>query len=70
MDGIYKITGVKPFFENVDMKVKKSLVDFFNKHTDIDGVIHFAACKAVGESVKNPLKYYENNIHPLVYLLQ
>jgi UDP-glucose 4-epimerase len=70
LDGIYKITGVKPFFEKVDMKVKKSLVDFFNKHTDIDGVIHFAANKAVGESVKNPLKYYENNIHPLVYLLQ
>jgi UDP-glucose 4-epimerase len=70
LDGIYKITGVKPFFEKVDMKVKKSLVDFFNKHTDIDGVIHFAAYKAVGESVKKPLKYYENNIHPLVYLLQ
>jgi len=70
LDGIYKITRVKPFFEKVDMKVKKSLIDFFNKHTDIDGVIHFAACKAVGESVKNPLKYYENNIHPLVYLLQ
>jgi UDP-glucose 4-epimerase len=70
LDGIYKITGVKPFFEKVDMKVKKSLVDFFNKHTDIDGVIHFAAYKAVGESVKNPLKYYENNIHPLIYLLQ
>jgi len=70
LDGIYKITGVKPFFEKVDMKVKKSLVDFFNKHTDIDGVIHFAAYKAVGESVKKPLEYYENNIHPLVYLLQ
>jgi len=70
LDGIYKITGVKPFFEKVDMKVKKSLVDFFNNHTDIDGVIHFAAYKAVGESVKNPLKYYENNIHPLIYLLQ
>ena len=70
LDGIYKITGVKPFFEKVDMKVKKSLVDFFNKHTDIDGVIHFAAYKAVGESVKNPLKYYENNIHSLVYLIQ
>jgi UDP-glucose 4-epimerase len=70
LDGIYKITGVKPSYAKVDMKVKKSLVDFFNKHTDIDGVIHFAAYKAVGESVKNPLKYYENNIHPLVYLLQ
>ncbi len=70
LHGIYKITGVKPFFEKVDMKVKKSLVDFFNKHADIEGVIHFAAYKAVGESVKNPLKYYENNIHSLIYLLQ
>lgn len=70
LDGIYKITGVKPLFEKVDMKVKKSLFDFFKKHTDIDGVIHFAANKAVGESVKDPLKYYENNIHSLVYLLQ
>ncbi len=70
LDGIYKITGVKPLFEKVDMKVKKSLVAFFKKHTDIEGVIHFAANKAVGESVKDPLKYYENNIHSLVYLLQ
>jgi len=70
LDGIYKITGVKPYFEKVDMKSKKSLMVFFNKHTDIEGIIHFAAKKAVGESVKNPLKYYENNIHSLVYLLQ
>ena len=58
LDGIYKITGVKPYFEKVDMKSKKSLMVFFNKHTDIEGIIHFAAKKAVGESVKNPLKYY------------
>ena len=70
LDGICKITSVKPLFEKVDMKVKKSLVAFFKKHTDIKGVIHFAANKAVGESVKDPLKYYENNIHSLVYLLQ
>ena len=52
------------------MKVKQSVVNLFNKHQDIDGVIYFAASKAVGESVNNPLKYYENNIHSLVYLLQ
>ena len=44
--------------------------DFFKKHQDIAGVIHFAASKAVGESVENPLLYYENNINTLVYLLQ
>ena len=70
LDGIYKITGVEPVFEKIDLKEKKSVVDFFSRHSDIDGVIHFAASKAVGESVNNPLKYYENNIHSLVYLLQ
>ena len=44
--------------------------DFFKRHSDIYGVIHFAASKAVGESSNNPLKYYENNISPLVYILQ
>ena len=70
LDGIYRITGVKLTFERVDLKKKQSVVDFLSRHSDIDGVIHFAASKAVGESVDNPLKYYENNIHSLVYLLQ
>ena len=70
LDGIYKISGVKPVFKKIDLKQKKSVVNFFEKYTDIDGTIHFAASKAVGESVDNPLKYYENNIHSLVYLLQ
>jgi UDP-glucose 4-epimerase len=52
------------------MRDRKSLADFFSRHSDISGVIHFAASKAVGESVNNPLKYYENNINSLVYLLQ
>ena len=69
LDGIFKITGIKPNFEKIDLKDRQSLVDFFIKHGEIDGVIHFAAYKAVGESVMNPLKYYENNIHPLIYLL-
>lgn len=70
LDGIYKITGVKPNFEKIDLKNKKSVIDFFSRHSDINGIIHFAASKAVGESVNDPLKYYENNIHSLVYLLQ
>lgn len=70
MDGIEKITGVKPLFENIDLRNKISVKRFFEKHTDIGGVIHFAASKAVGESVENPLLYYENNINSLVYLLQ
>ena len=70
LDGIEKITGRKPVFENIDLRDKSAVQNFFKKHTDIDGVIHFAASKAVGESVENPLLYYENNINSLVYLLQ
>ncbi|MCH1548197.1 MAG: UDP-glucose 4-epimerase GalE [Flavobacteriaceae bacterium] len=70
LDGIQQITGVKPSFEKIDLKNKQSVVDFFSRHNDIDGIIHFAASKAVGESVINPLKYYENNVHSLIYLIQ
>lgn len=70
LDGIEKITGKKPIFENIDLRDKKSVQDFFKKHNDVAGVIHFAASKAVGESVENPLLYYENNINSLIYLLQ
>ena len=70
LDGIERITNKKPLFENIDLRDKKSVQNFFVKHQDIDGVIHFAASKAVGESVENPLLYYENNINALVYLLQ
>lgn len=70
LDRIFDITGKNLLFEKIDMRKKQSVVDFFSRHKDIDGIIHFAASKAVGESVKNPLKYYENNIHSLVYLLQ
>jgi len=68
--GIEAITGKKPIFENFDLREKDKVKDFFNRHADIDGVIHFAASKAVGESVENPLLYYENNIGVLVYILQ
>ena len=70
LDGIEKITGKKLIFENIDLREKLVVQNFFKKHQDILGVIHFAASKAVGESVENPLLYYENNINSLVYLLQ
>ena len=70
LDGISTITNIKPQFEKIDLKVKTDVKDFFNRHKDIAGVIHFAASKAVGESVNEPLKYYENNITALIYMLQ
>ncbi|WP_162127153.1 UDP-glucose 4-epimerase GalE [Flavobacterium phycosphaerae] len=70
LDGIAKITGTKPLFENIDLRDKAVVHDFFKRHNDTVGVIHFAASKAVGESVENPLLYYENNINALVYVLQ
>lgn len=70
LKGIESITGTKPEFEQLDLREKSAVQDFFRKHNDVSGVIHFAASKAVGESVENPLLYYENNINALVYLLQ
>ena len=70
LDGIANITGINTAFENLDLRDKEKVQDFFKRHRDISGVIHFAASKAVGESVVNPLLYYENNINTLVYLLQ
>lgn len=70
INGIVAITGKQPVFEQFDLREKDKVQDFFKRHQDIEGVIHFAASKAVGESVENPLLYYENNIATLVYLLQ
>ncbi len=70
LNGIVAISGKKPLFEKLDLREKASVQDFFKKHSDVSGVIHFAASKAVGESVENPLLYYENNINALVYILQ
>ena len=69
LDKITEITGLKPEYHNIDLRVKEDVKLFFNNHK-IDGIIHFAAFKAVGESMQNPLDYYENNIGSLVYLLQ
>lgn len=70
LEGIAAITGQLPIFEKLDLREKAAIRDFFNRHEDIAGVIHFAASKAVGESVQKPLLYYENNLGTLVYLLQ
>ncbi|URM38509.1 UDP-glucose 4-epimerase GalE [Flavobacterium anhuiense] len=70
LKGITAITGKTPLFEKIDLREKSDVRDFFKKHNDVTGVIHFAASKAVGESVEQPLLYYENNISSLVYLLQ
>jgi len=70
LDGIERIIGYKPFFQNIDLRDKAAVQQFFAQHQDVVGVIHFAASKAVGESVENPLLYYENNLNTLVYILQ
>ena len=70
LDGIEKIAGTRPEFEQVDCCDLKSLESVFVKYPDITGIIHFAASKAVGESVEKPLLYYRNNILSLVNLLE
>lgn len=70
LSGITGITRIAPQFEKLDLRDKAAVSDFFVRHPDLDGVIHFAASKAVGESVENPLLYYENNLSTLIYLLQ
>ena len=69
VERIEKITGIRPHFEQIDLREKDAVRDYFNRN-EIDGIIHFAASKAVGESVENPLLYYENNLNTLIYLLQ
>ena len=70
IDGIEKITGTRPVFEHVDCCDKDSLERVFSKYPEIKGIIHFAASKAVGESVEKPLMYYRNNINSLINLLE
>lgn len=62
LDRIEKITGKRPTFYKVDLLDKDALSEVFDKHPDIDSVIHFAGLKAVGESVQLPIKYYHNNL--------
>ena len=70
IDGITEITGKAPHFEKVDLRNRAATFAVFEKHPDIEAVIHFAAYKAVGESVEKPLAYYENNLFSLVNLLE
>ena len=70
VDGIEQITGIRPAFEEVDCCDLAGLEAVFQKYPGITGIIHFAASKAVGESVEKPLKYYENNLLSLINLLK
>jgi UDP-glucose 4-epimerase len=70
LEGIKKITRMSPEFVQLDLKDKKAVQKLFEHHQDLSAVIHFAAYKAVGESVTKPLEYYQNNLNALVYLLQ
>lgn len=69
-DRIEQITGVRPVLEVFDLCDNTALEDFFKKHRDISAIIHFAAYKAVGESVRKPLEYYRNNLLSLINLLE
>lgn len=70
VDGIVKISGIRPAFIEMDCNDKEGLRSLFQNNPGIKGIIHFAASKAVGESVQQPLKYYRNNIVTLVNLLE
>ena len=70
LSGIEKITGIRPAFENIDCVDYVSMDRMFEKHNNIEAIIHFAASKAVGESVEKPLLYYRNNLVSLINLLQ
>jgi UDP-glucose 4-epimerase len=70
LDGIEKITGVRPTFEQFDLIDREKVEAFFIKYPKIEAIIHFAASKAVGESVEKPLLYYRNNLVSLINLLE
>jgi UDP-glucose 4-epimerase len=70
LDNIEKITGIKPKFENFDLADSVKTDVFFRQNSGIEAIIHFAASKAVGESVEKPLLYYRNNLFSMVNLLE
>jgi len=70
LDSIGKITGIVPSFEQIDLADQVKTAGFFERHGDIAGIIHFAASKAVGESMEKPLHYYRNNLGSLVNILE
>lgn len=70
LDGIASITGKRPGFEEVDLRDREATYGVFEKYPGIRAIVHFAAFKAVGESVEKPLAYYENNLLSLIHLLE
>jgi UDP-glucose 4-epimerase len=70
IDRIEEITGKKPEFHQFDLIDREKTAAFFADHSDLDGIIHFAAFKAVGESMAEPLMYYRNNLDSLINILQ
>jgi len=70
LEGITKITGVRPAFEQFNLCDTEKTKNFFKKHDNIVAIIHFAAFKAVGESVEKPLIYYRNNLDSLITILE
>lgn len=70
VDNIEKITGIRPAFECFDIADREKIHAFFKKYTNVEAIIHFAAFKAVGESVQKPLEYYRNNLTALMNLLE
>ena len=70
VDNIEKVSGIRPAFEHLDCLDYEGLDALFTKYAGIKGIIHFAASKAVGESVEKPLLYYRNNLVSLVNLLE
>jgi UDP-glucose 4-epimerase len=69
VDSIEKISGIRPGFELLDLREERATLDFLKRNSDVAGVIHFAALKAVGESVEKPLEYYQNNVFSLINIL-
>ena len=70
LDGVARITGTKVKNYNVDLCIFDDTHAIFQENPDIAGIIHFAAYKSVGESVENPLMYFENNINSLINMLR
>ncbi|MDQ1771241.1 UDP-glucose 4-epimerase GalE [Labilibaculum sp. A4] len=70
LNKIKEISGIRPKFEQFDLTDRQKVKDFFHKYSDIEAIIHFAASKAVGESVEKPLMYYNNNLNSLMNIME
>ena len=70
LDKIKEISGIRPRFEKFDLTDRQKVKDFFHKYSDIEAIIHFAASKAVGESVEKPLMYNNNNLNSLMNIME